>query len=456
MSVTVRVIPLDDRRSAIEQTEETERTYSVPFRGQRINPRTRRIPLDLPIYRVANMRTSVRQRAYATRHRLPEDYFTNGQEDPSVQQAQHGILAELSKDAKANIYQRLEETAEQEDPLIVTVGGVVLNGNRRFAAMRELYDSDPSRYQRFSHVEVAVLPADATEDDLTAIETQLQIRPDLKLEYGWVEKAIGLRRQRTELGWSLSKAAEAWGDSEAELNALLVRLDVADDYLSRYIGSPGDYSEVAAHEQAFRTFVERQRARQGSVDPSRLEAERQVMFAVLANHDPDYRPGRVYDYARQIDEITSRVLPQLATDDATAPALAEDGLDPLDAIGEAPRAVPDPVLNVLRSSDRGVEVAQLASDALDAVDMARRAARRGEAVLEAARKINSLLSSIDVGSARPSTVEPALVQFASALDQLVDRIVQMTAAHPAARASLDAVRLRGVASKINHLARSLD
>jgi hypothetical protein len=406
------------------------------------------IPIELPIYRVANMRTSVRQAAYVAQRGLPSAYFATGQEDPSVQQAQHQILAELSKDAKANIYAKLEETAEQQEALIVTADGVVLNGNRRLSAMRELYDSDPGRYSRYSHVEVAVLPAHATEDDLTAIETRLQIAPDLKLQYGWVEKAIGLRRQLEELQWPLTKAAESWDESEGELKALLVMLQVADDYLTRYLGRAGAYNEVAAHEQAFRTFVDRQRSRQATADPSRLEAERFALFAVLANQART--SGRTYDYARQIEAVTDGVLasvPVGAPD--PEPTAEQDPLDPLPVSGDT---ISSAVLDYLRRNDNGGEVAELATDTLEAIQNETRARRRGGAFLADATKLNSLLGSMVAGNAESATLAPAAIQLMNGLAGLVDKIRELITAQPASRASLNRAKLQKVQTALAEIA----
>jgi hypothetical protein len=46
----------------------------------------------------------------------------------------------------------LEREARQVEPLLVTAEGLVVNGNRRLAAMRALQLRDPVRYAGFAEV----------------------------------------------------------------------------------------------------------------------------------------------------------------------------------------------------------------------------------------------------------------------------------------------------------------
>ena len=85
------------------------------------------------------------------------------------------------------------ETEEQREPLLITMNGVVVNGNRRLAAMRELFTERPGEFKHFSHVDCAVLPASITPHEMRETEVRLQMRPETKLPYGWIDGSIAIQ-----------------------------------------------------------------------------------------------------------------------------------------------------------------------------------------------------------------------------------------------------------------------
>ena len=148
-----------------------------------------RLDITTPIYRMANYRTRTAQLKYMHNHRKPADFFQSGQENESAQQAQHEILVVFAKQGRAtSIYPIMSEleTEEQREPLLITTGGLVVNGNRRLAAMRELFAERPSEFRHFSHVDCAVLPENVTPEEMREIEVRLQMRPETKLPYEWI------------------------------------------------------------------------------------------------------------------------------------------------------------------------------------------------------------------------------------------------------------------------------
>src|SRR5438876_2814521 len=168
-----RIIVRDraDRRALINAEQATSsRAEAVHFRGRMVDLKVIQIPIDFPIHRMKNGRAQVEQYQYVEEHHLPSDFFGTGEENVTVQQAQHRILLEMSHDEKANIYDELERVSTQRETLLITADGVVLNGNRRLAAMRDLFAKDPARYASFSHVAAKVLPPESTEKDLELLE----------------------------------------------------------------------------------------------------------------------------------------------------------------------------------------------------------------------------------------------------------------------------------------------
>src|SRR5690606_27619980 len=104
----------------------------------------------------------------------------------------------------------------QREAILITSTGVVVNGNRRLSAMRELYATDPTKYSKFTHVKCAVLPSDASADDIDDVEAALQARPQTKLDYDWIGEAQLVRRQ-LQKGRSIDQVAAQLRRKSAEI-----------------------------------------------------------------------------------------------------------------------------------------------------------------------------------------------------------------------------------------------
>ncbi|HKU27331.1 MAG TPA: hypothetical protein VJQ54_17805 [Candidatus Sulfotelmatobacter sp.] len=80
------------------------------------------------------------------------------------------------------------KSRRQQEPGVVTAEGVLINGNRRAAALRSLFVDDTHLDARY--VRCLVLPEDATIDEILDLETELQIARDFKEEYSWINEAL--------------------------------------------------------------------------------------------------------------------------------------------------------------------------------------------------------------------------------------------------------------------------
>ncbi|MEV5598120.1 transcriptional regulator [Streptomyces sp. NPDC052496] len=85
----------------------------------------------------------------------------------------------------------------QNDPGLITRDGVLVNGNTRRAALREL---------GVAHVRVGVLPESCTWDDVNAVELSLQLRKDHRREYSYINRLLAIDEQ-AELGRSAKDIA---------------------------------------------------------------------------------------------------------------------------------------------------------------------------------------------------------------------------------------------------------
>jgi hypothetical protein len=348
------------------------------------------------------MRTSVKQAEYVAEHDLEASFFEKTDENPSAQQAQHGLLLEMSKVSNADIYSHFKEHPVQDRPIIVTTSGTVVDGNRRLAAMRELYSDNPIRYESFLYIEVAVLPDEANENDLVEMETIIQIRPNLQSDYGWIEEALGLERQMQVLGWNLDKVSQLWNKTPEYLQKKIETLEIARDYLV-HIGKPEHYGEVDGSEQAITTFRDSTTNELfKSLAPRRKQASTLVMYSVLQSTEI---ARRKYDYAKKITEITDRVLTHLDPSPSVVPDVVADPTNPLAGLPTDDTDIDPAFIEELEDSDKFEEIAGYAEEALLDIEQQAKATKKGNQLLQAATSAHAKLLEVQKINLDPTTYE---------------------------------------------------
>lgn len=241
-----------ERSAAIARALDGEtRGHYAPFRGAYRELPVVRIDPDFLVYRADNGRliAEVEERFAGDEAAIAR--FRSGEATSATQSALHQMLVAKARDEKGPILQELERLKQQTEPLLVTGDGVVVNGNRRLAAMRELRARDPQVFSMFCEVHAAVLPADTTPADMELAEAALQMAPETKLAYGWINRRLKMRDQRVRLAMSQADLAEAYRIEPAEIAREAAELDLAEAYL-QWSGAPGRYSLISDAEPLFR------------------------------------------------------------------------------------------------------------------------------------------------------------------------------------------------------------
>ncbi|MBW2524271.1 MAG: hypothetical protein JRI23_08860 [Deltaproteobacteria bacterium] len=241
------------RRALIrERAAASVQTALVPYRGSYAPRPVVQVPVELPIYRAENGRLAVLQSEHVRVHGLAEGYFRAEQALAEVQRLLHDQLLALAKDPAGPIFQELERTGVQTEALLVTADGVVLNGNRRLAAMRDLLRRDSDRYASFAEAQVTVLPEEIPPSEIEAIEATLQMAPETKLAYGWLARRLTIRRHRDEVGLTVPEICRAYRlQGIGQIAAELAELELAEIYLADYLGAPREYGRLAEAEPYF-------------------------------------------------------------------------------------------------------------------------------------------------------------------------------------------------------------
>lgn len=155
------------------------------------------LPVGWPMFSTLNHRTRAEQLAEISAAGR-QDLFTRDPLGPEAQNAQYRILH--SQDGFDQLKEDLQERGQQE-PAIITADGILVNGNRRTAALRSLYQEDGILDAQY--VRCLVLPKDATLEELVDLETELQVAKDFKQEYSWVNEALLIEEHydRADKNW---------------------------------------------------------------------------------------------------------------------------------------------------------------------------------------------------------------------------------------------------------------
>ena len=197
------IAPIEDatarQRRIQEACQHSQGEHWVTLRQGPVEIPTVHLDHELLIYRVDNGRLLAALQEHFKSEPSCLLQLHRSESTAATQDLLHGLLLEKAGDQRGPILRELKRLKVQTEPLLVDSTGVVVNGNRRLSAMRQLLKEDPDQFQRFQKPLVAVLSDTVSRSDVEYIETALQLAPETKLPYGWVAEPK-LRRQINELG----------------------------------------------------------------------------------------------------------------------------------------------------------------------------------------------------------------------------------------------------------------
>ena len=215
--------------------------------------------INVPIYHLNNGRTRDAQRSYVKKNNHKDNYFEKGLENIQQQRIQHKILFELSQDSTANIHRELKTSVKfrEDAPLLIDSNGMLINGNRRMAAIRELYKSDVKKYDDFKRIPCAVIEQFLDDKTIKEIENFLQVIKENKQDYNWISLCMEIQDEKKRLGLENKQIAVNMGKTESEIERYFNLISLIDDCLEKDHKTPGDYSIIRSQEQLWKNTIER-------------------------------------------------------------------------------------------------------------------------------------------------------------------------------------------------------
>lgn len=220
----------------------TDQRVEYNFRNGKEPLKLIHVPLELLVYRLENYRTRDLQLSLIAKKQYPPGFFDSSRhQDVSVQDAQHKILLSEAKrgsgDTIKPIYNELQRVRRQTEDLIITQEGIVVNGNRRLSAMRDLYGAESEAYRDFAEIWCAVLPPTATAEEIRGLEIALQMQPDTKLPYEWTALGRAARDLRQD-GKSDEEIARQMNRDKKDIVRAITKIDTANLYLTEWLQKP--------------------------------------------------------------------------------------------------------------------------------------------------------------------------------------------------------------------------
>jgi hypothetical protein len=417
---TVSITSRSEREARIHKGTKIKEETLYDFRNGPAKLPVIQLPVDLPIYRMENFRTFTDQSRIVTERKLPADYFTAGQESESAQQVQHDLLAELARKGVADSVVPVIDVLSKEgqrEPILISSSGVVVNGNRRLAAMRELFAADKKGTTGFGTVDCAVLPDDTTADEVLNIEASLQAQPETKLDYDWIGDAQLIKKLVEHR--STVVVAERLRRSDREIKNTIQALLEADLYLKDWARAEGDYSRVT--EDAEQLFKDMPKQLEGK-DAALQTASRVLAWTLFDNRN--IVPGRLYSFNIAFGRLATVVLTQVAKDlnISTSKTTAASGGDfAVDIEEDAGPVSFEPVVKVLRDSKGDKDVAETVIEAAQAAIDVAKGQQSGEAALKLIGQAHSKLASVNISTAAPAT-KPRIQKQLDGIKSLVSAL----------------------------------
>ncbi|MFI8005253.1 transcriptional regulator [Streptomyces sp. NPDC086010] len=398
------------------------------------------MPVDSLYYNPGTHRIRA-QRSYDPQldRRLDEDPWG----EDSQKYLQHLLQAEPSDPSKRDKdFDALKQSLadfKQNEPGLITREGILVNGNTRAAALREL---------GVGNIRVAVLPDSCTWADINRVELSLQLRHDTRRPYSYINRLLTIDEQ-VESGRPLREVARDFRIRESTAEQDLWVLSCLRDMSDRSAAG-GVQLRLLDFEDAQESFreVHRAFAKESKADAQKAELLKENRLAAIVMNfsktdvrliEADFR-GRYLEH-RLPDELKAapaaspaRLIPGInRAVKAEAPQVAAaraftDAVLRAKAVVRAKEKVPsaqlDAATSVFEAAHKAVE------DALDPAGKDARVRKRKQAapdrLNDACQDIEQCITDMVLASASRSLDEEALDEAVMKLKATLKKLAQAT------------------------------
>jgi ParB-like chromosome segregation protein Spo0J len=341
---------------------------TVDWRGEQKHLYVITMPVDMLYFNPDTHRIRAQRTLDANRNAKLES-------DPWSEDSQQYLCHLLSRrpsnpDQLDPDYAALREELEkfgQKEPGIISPEGILVDGNTRCAALRELGVQD---------IRVGVLPPDTSRRDINDVELALQLRRDKRREYSYINRLIAIEeelsrgRREEEVArnfniktttlrqdrWVYQLIKEAIRRSQTASGTALREIDF-EDHQEKLRELQRDYAKLAAT----------------NPDAAERLKETRLSMVILNYPKTSVRLAEADFYSRYLDERLPEELRQTAHAAGTVeiPGLPGVEVSGASAAVEMARALTDSLLKASARMRNGTDVSTEATNASKQVKLAR-------------------------------------------------------------------------------------
>lgn len=219
--------------SELRAPEDGQVLQKLHYDGETKPHKVSTINLDYLIYNRHNGRLEAEMLTWEEQNAAsPDDY------DQTLHDLIENLLwqsaVQRNKDSLADIKYK-----GQQRPGIVSLDGIIIDGNRRAMLLRRL-ERETGVKQYFDAI---ILPHAYTDNQeaIVRLETQYQLGEDAKVEYGALQKYLHVRRLHVDLGIPKDQIDKLMNEKPGNAERLLQIMELMDEYLD-HIMAPRLYT----------------------------------------------------------------------------------------------------------------------------------------------------------------------------------------------------------------------
>ena len=376
-----RIVILD------EKCKNCKETYREEYHGKYTPLPVVEIDIEIPIYRMENVRTINLQKEYLASHNdKPRDLFTADIGSIEAQEAQHTLLKQLAKSEGLDKAFRDDVSLQQKEPIICSSNGIVVNGNRRLCVWRELFYSNPTKYKHFQIIRVAVLP-DSDPRGMYDLEVALQIKSDMKADYAWHAIAADCKAKTDSGDLEIDVIAKKHGKTPKDINEYIECYDYAEEYLES-IGHPNEWSRVDKQFFAFKKIVAERKKLSDAGSKALFQEIATSLLQEPAKGDRLY--NKIPKVAKYLDTITETLCEKYDVD------IEPDEFDPLDELTEHDNdagTIKAKVAATIQENENAGEVVDLVGMVIDNIENLENEKKKKSFVIDQIAKASSCLNN---------------------------------------------------------------
>ncbi|WP_269859390.1 ParB/RepB/Spo0J family partition protein [Streptomyces sp. RPT161] len=192
---------VEQRLKELKEAEGVTETLRVEWRGAPLHIEVIDMPVDALLYNPGTHRIRA-QRSYDSARDLclQQDAWSVESQDYLHYLLQARPSEPERRDPDFDTLKESLREHRQSEPGLITREGILVNGNTRRAALKEL---------GVTSMRVGVLPTSCTWDDVNAVELSLQLRPDKRRDYSYINQLMAVEEQ-VQIGRELSEIAKVF------------------------------------------------------------------------------------------------------------------------------------------------------------------------------------------------------------------------------------------------------